>query len=53
MIKTLTVDTDTDTDADSSESESEFRVRVNKKTVEKFTVFLLYLRIEKLQTKIL
>ena len=49
MIKTLTVDTDTDTDADSSESESE----LIKKTVEKFTVFLLYLRIEKLQTKIL
>ena len=49
MIKTLTVDTDTDADS------SEFRVRVgvNKKTVEKFTVFLLYLRIEKLQTKIL
>ena len=44
MIKTLTVDTDTDTDADSSESESE----LIKKTVEKFTVFLLYLRIEKL-----
>ena len=41
MIKTLTVDTDTDTDADSSESESEFRVRVNKKTVEKFTVFFI------------
>ena len=49
MIKTLTVDTDTDTDADSSESESE----LIKKTVEKFTFFLLYLRIEKLQTKIL
>lgn len=51
MIKTLTVDTDTDTDTDSSESESESELI--KKTVEKFTVFLLYLRIEKLQTKIL
>lgn len=52
MIKTQTVDTDTDCSivrVQSSESESE----LIKKTVEKFTVFLLYLRIENLQTKIL